>query len=109
MRIAAVYYKDRYAGELVELDNGHFRFTYDQGYLKQGPSIAFRFPLTEVPYEYPNLPPFFENLASEGWLRRVQAKSQGISEADTFGLLLNNGRDMVGAVTLLPANKVDPG
>lgn len=104
MRIAAVYYKDRYAGELVEFDNGHFRFTYDQEYLKRGPAIAFNFPLTDVPYDYPHLPPFFENLASEGWLRRVQAKTQGISESDTFGLLLNNGRDMVGAVSMLHAD-----
>jgi len=104
MRVAAVYYKDHYAGKLIELDNGHFRFTYDPEYLKQGPPIAFRFPLTSVPYEYPHLPPFFENLASEGWLRRVQARSQSISESDTFGLLLNNGRDMVGAVSILPAD-----
>jgi len=106
MRKAAVYYKDRYAGELVELDNGHFRFTYDSVYLKDGIAIAFRLPLTHIPYESKKLPVFFENLTSEGWLRRVQSSTQGIDYYDSFGLLLNNGRDLVGAVTILPVQKL---
>jgi len=104
MRKGFVYYKDRYAGELKELDSGHFRFTYDTNYLEDGVAIAFKLPLTGVPYESKCLPPFFEGLASEGWLRRLQTHTQGIEYSDSFGLLLKNGRDLVGAVTILPAN-----
>lgn len=104
MRKGAVYYKGRYAGELMECDNGHFRFTYDTNYIKDGVAIAFRLPLTQAPYESKGLPPFFEGLTSEGWLRKLQAQTQGVEYSDSFGLLLNNGRDLVGAVTVLPAD-----
>jgi serine/threonine-protein kinase HipA len=48
------------------------------------------------------MPAYFENLVAEGWLRKVQAQAQRISEGDRFGLLLENGRDLVGAITVLP-------
>ncbi|MFG1495380.1 HipA N-terminal domain-containing protein [Saccharospirillum sp. HFRX-1] len=99
-----MYYKDRYAGELLELDSNHFRFTYDSDYLENGVAIAFRLPLTGTPYESKGLPPFFEGLTSEGWLRKLQSQTQGIAYTDSFGLLLNNGRDLVGAVTIMPAD-----
>jgi serine/threonine-protein kinase HipA len=39
---------------------------------------------------------------SEGWLRKLQSQEQKIDENDRFGLLLMNGRDLVGAVTIVP-------
>ena len=45
---------------------------------------------------------YFSGLVSEGWLRRVQAFEQRIHPADEFTLLINNGRDLAGAETILP-------
>lgn len=101
-RKAQVYYKGRYAGILKEDEYGGFQFTYDPLYLVDGYPIAYTIPLSNETFTWAAFPPFFEGLASEGWLRRVQCKTQQIDERDSFGLLLANGRDTVGAVTLFP-------
>jgi len=100
-RCAHIFYNSRLAGVLEEIATG-FRFTYDSGYLAGGTPISFTFPLQEAPFDSERLPGFFENLVSEGWLRKLQSQEQKIDEDDRFGLLLANGRDLVGAVTLLP-------
>ena len=103
-RVAQVFYNQRLAGRLAET-NGGFEFTYDSDYLAGGTPIAFTFPLQEASFKHTRLPGFFENLVSEGWLRKLQSQEQKIDENDRFGLLLMNGRDLVGAVTILPANE----
>ncbi|MGS2722995.1 HipA N-terminal domain-containing protein [Porticoccus sp. GXU_MW_L64] len=103
-RTAHVFYNHKQAGTLVEMQNG-FEFTYDDDYLAEGAPIAFNFPLQEQPFRYTQFPSFFENLVSEGWLRKLQSQEQKIDENDRFGLLLMNGRDLVGAVTVLPASE----
>ena len=75
---------------------------YDPDYLAGGAPISFTLPLQEAAFNFERLPAFFENLASEGWLRKLQSQEQKIDENDRFGLLLMNGRDLVGAVTLVP-------
>ena len=100
-RTAQVFYKHKLAGKLVETGGG-FTFTYDDDYLAGGTPIAFTFPLQEDPFKHTRLPGFFENLVSEGWLRKLQSQEQKIDESDRFGLLLMNGRDLVGAVTIAP-------
>lgn len=102
IRAAQVYFQGHAAGMLQEHAAG-FRFTYYEQYLRQGRlPIGFAFPLRAETYEFDGMPAYFENLVSEGWLRKVQAQSQRISEEDRFGLLLENGRDLVGAITVLP-------
>jgi serine/threonine-protein kinase HipA len=100
-RVGSVFYQGRFAGLLEESDDG-FRFTYDRDYLAGGVPISFRLKLRLEPYESAVLMPFFENLLSEGWLRKLQSQQQKIDENDRFGLLLSNGKDMVGAVTVEP-------
>jgi len=100
-RSARVYYNKQLAGILTETDNG-FQFTYDADYLAGGIPISYRMPLQEAPYTSDHLPGFFENLVSEGWLRKLQSQEQKIDESDRFGLLLANGRDLIGAVTVEP-------
>lgn len=100
-RIAQVFYNQRLAGTLAETPEG-FRFTYDANYLAGGVPIAFTFPLQESAFFSNRLPGFFENLVSEGWLRKLQSREQKIDENDRFGLLLMNGRDLIGAVTVTP-------
>ena len=103
-RIAQVFYNKRLAGILTETPEG-FQFTYDTDYLAGGTPIAFMFPLQEATFNSKYLPGFFENLVSEGWLRKLQSQEQKIDENDRFGLLLMNGRDLVGAVTIAPLMK----
>ena len=100
-RIANVYYQGRLAGELAN-SNNTYTFTYSESYLAGGVPISFLFQLREKPYVSEGLMPFFENLVSEGWLRKLQSQQQNIDEQDRFGLLIANGKDMVGAVTVGP-------
>jgi len=100
-RSALVFYNDKLAGILSELSEG-FQFTYDASYLSGGVPISFTLPLQEEAFTSTQLLGFFENLVSEGWLRKLQSLEQKIDENDRFGLLLTNGRDLVGAVTILP-------
>ena len=99
-RLAEVYYNGIRAGLLTETDGLRYRFEYDSEYLAQGAPLAFRLPLQTEAFESDRLFPFFENLASEGWMKHTQSTRQKIDERDTFGLLIRNGADLVGAVTL---------
>jgi len=101
-RVAQVFYNGRLAGTLSETELG-FRFQYDHNYLAGGTPISFNLPLQEDAFDSSQLHGFFENLVSEGWLRKLQTQEQRIDESDWFGLLLANGRDLVGAVTIQPA------
>jgi len=99
-RLAEVYYNGLLAGLLTETDDLRYLFEYDSGYLAQGTPLAFRLPLRTEAFESDTLFPFFENLASEGWMKHMQSIRLKIDERDTFGLLIRNGDDLVGAVTL---------
>ena len=103
-RAANVYYQGRLAGEL-ERDNNGYTFTYDERYLAGGVPISFRLPLQRNPFVSSELMPFFENLVSEGWLRKLQSQQQQIDEKDRFSLLVANGKDLVGAVTIEPEDR----
>ena len=101
-RVVNVYYQGRLAGELEEDDNHQFTFTYCESYMAGGVPISFLLPLQTEPYVSGELMPFFENLVSEGWLQKLQSRLQNIDEHDRFGLLIANGMDLVGAVTIEP-------
>lgn len=102
-RLANVYYQGRLAGVIKNIEDEYI-FTYDDEYLVGGIPLSFRLPLREEPFISEELMPFFENLVSEGWLRKLQSQQQKIDEHDRFGLLLSNGKDLVGAVTVEPKN-----
>ena len=100
-RVGYVYYNNRYVGMLRESEFG-FLFTYDASYVSTGGvPISFNFSFGSLSYNSVDLFPYFENLISEGWLKEVQCQSQHIDTSDSFGLLLENGRDLVGAITVL--------
>lgn len=99
-RIGKVYFNNRFAGILEQVKNG-YTFTYDLPYITAGPPISFNLPLQEQPFKSRYLFSFFNNLACEGWLKKTQSKAQKIDEDDKFGLILENGKDMIGAVTML--------
>jgi len=102
-RLARVYFNERLAGTLEQREQ-EFIFQYNKSYLAGGTPLSFHLPLQEAPFITDELMPFFENLTSEGWLRALQSRSQKIDESDRFGLLLENGQDLVGAVTVIPFN-----
>jgi serine/threonine-protein kinase HipA len=67
------------------------------------PALSLSLPLQLESFEQVGqLTAYFSGLVSEGWLRRVQAFEQRIHPADEFTLLINNGRDLAGAETILP-------
>ena len=102
-RVAEVYFEGRLAGVLTQTGD-EFRFRYNSHYLAGGTPLSFNLPLREEAYVNQQLFPFFENLLSEGWLRKQQSQQQKVDENDRFGLLLLNGKDLVGAVTVVKAN-----
>jgi serine/threonine-protein kinase HipA len=104
-REAKVFYNNRLAGVLTETESG-FQFRYDHNYLAGGTPISYTLPLREEAFDSTQLHGFFENLVAEGWLRKLQTQQQRINESDRFGLLLANGRDLIGAVTVVPADQI---
>lgn len=102
-RKAAVFFNGTRAGTLAETPGG-YEFTYTEDYLAGGVPISFGYPLRKEPYVSEPFPPFFENLLSEGWLKNLQSREQKIDENDHFGLLVQNGHDLVGAVTVEEIN-----
>lgn len=112
-RIASVFVNGVKAGTLAEYREPQnlaaresYIFTYSEDYLPYGTPVGHHFPLTNKPYEFDALPPFFTNLLSEGWLRTHQAQNARLDKSDEFGLLCANGEELIGAVSVL-AGEVD--
>lgn len=101
MLTANVFFYGQPVGVLSRSDNNQYRFQYLKKYLEIGRgSISFSLPLQEEPFESDHLHAFFSGLVSEGWLRKTQSKYQRIDEKDEFSLLVYNGKDLSGAVTI---------
>lgn len=103
-REAKVLVNGKLAGILSEYKSDkslRIVFQYKEDYLVCGSPIGYHFPLTATPFESDELPPFFENLASEGWLRKAQCEQGGIAYNDTLGLLLSNGAELIGALSIV--------
>tara|TARA_R110002167_G_scaffold20405_19_gene74722 strand:- start:1362 stop:1718 length:357 start_codon:yes stop_codon:yes gene_type:complete len=109
-RQGRVYANGKLAGLLTEYKETTgaqmYSFEYDRDYIIQGGTpIGYHFPLKAEPYLYDVLHPFFTNLASEGWVRVFQASKARLDKRDDFGLLLANGGDLIGAISVQPENK----
>ncbi|MGQ7299874.1 HipA N-terminal domain-containing protein [Marinobacter nauticus] len=103
---AIVKLYDRVAGTLERKGNS-VSFQYSADYVdKRLPRLSLSLPVREQPYVSENgLPAFFSGLCSEGWLRKTQCLEQDIHPNDEFTLLINNGQDLAGAVTIEPMVK----
>ena len=100
LRAGQVFFNGTPAGLLHETAEG-FSFAYLSEYVtSRRQAIAYSLPVQTAPFSSKTLFPFFENLVSEGWLCRTQAQVQHIDERDRFGLLLANGKDLIGAITI---------
>ncbi|MBB3304035.1 MULTISPECIES: HipA N-terminal domain-containing protein [unclassified Enterobacter] len=92
-----VWLYDKSVGTLTEEDVG-FTFCYRDDY--SGRAISLSMPVRREPYFNEELHPFFKGLAPEGWLRKRYSEIQKIDDKDLFGLLMQNGNDLLGAVVL---------
>ncbi len=100
--IARVYYRGMFAGALIrETGSPQVVFQYDSEYLLEGCPIAYLLPLQEEPFISEGLPPFFDSMVSEGWLKKIQSTTQKISPDNRFELLINNGEDLPGMVSVV--------
>lgn len=102
LRQAEVYYKERLAGLLSEVDDG-YEFVYLPEYLatEGAKVVSLTLPLQEEPYTSNVLFPFFDGLIPEGWLLDVAIRNTDISVLDRMSLLLLCCKDCVGAVSVV--------
>lgn len=109
MRRGRVYYKDQLAGIITETHEGEYVFEYNEQYVKNHPNdfITFTMPVTNTPYIYNRLFPFFEGLIPEGWLLNIASENWKINRNDRMGLLLACCQNCIGAVSVEPIQEED--
>lgn len=107
LRQAEIYYKERLAGLLSEVDSG-YEFAYMPEYLalKDARAVSLTLPLREEPYTSNVLFPFFDGLIPEGWLLDVAIRNTDISVLDRMSLLLLCCKDCIGAVSVIERKEV---
>lgn len=103
MRKAKVLMQNEVAGELYEREGQTYFFLYKKGY--QGLPISLTLPIREEAYDFERFPSFFEGLLPEGIQLEGLIKHQKLDKQDYFGQLLATGRDLVGAVIVLPEDE----
>lgn len=97
MKKTKVLFKDKPVGILEEIGSNS-RFIYN---LDARHQIACAFPLYQSAHEWDDgLHPFFDNLSSEGHLRRIQSFNVNADQEDTFRIISKYGKDCIGAVSL---------
>ena len=102
MRKAKVFYQDKWAGTLIEDEEG-YHFQYELEYfLTEGKPISLTMPLQQNPYHSNILFPFFDGLIPEGWILDLVEKNWKINKKDRMGILLVACKDCIGAVSIEP-------
>lgn len=102
-RQGAVYANEILAGYLTEwsdIRKAFYSFQYAPEYLKDGVPIGYRFPLQQKAFVDEQFPTFFQNLNCEGWCKAHQVQKSNLDSRDEFGLLLENGRYLIGAISV---------
>ena len=103
MRSAEVYYNGELAGILTEEARNKYRFRYNDAWFinDRKPPVSLTLPKNRQEYENDCLFPFFFNMLSEGFNRKLQNTMLRIDEKDYFGLLIATaGYDTIGAITI---------
>lgn len=101
-------------GQLSELPDGRSEFRFAPSYLdlSRRPVLGQHFE-DDLSRTYRSrarhsLPDFFANLVPEGQLRAFVEKAGGLEKEDDFGVLAYVGRDLPGAVVLVPMEAEAP-
>lgn len=108
MRAAKVYYNGELAGVLTEESRTKYRFRYDDSWFfyEAKPPVSLTMPKNRQEYESDFLFPFFFNMLSEGFNRKLQSRMLRIDENDFFGLLMASAQyDTIGAITIKPVEQ----
>lgn len=107
--ICKVHYNEKLAGFLMRNNSGQYLFGYYSEYLKdpEARALSLSLPLSKESFLSDRLFPFFEGLISEGWLKKIQSINQKIDEKDSFILLEENGKDLIGAISITPYKPED--
>jgi serine/threonine-protein kinase HipA len=108
MRSAHVYYNGELAGILTEETRNKYRFRYDDSWFINDakPPVSLTMPKNRQEYESEFLFPFFFNMLSEGFNRKLQCRMLRIDENDFFGLLMASAQyDTIGAITIKPVEQ----
>lgn len=103
-------------GTLTHLPGDQTLFAFTQDYIDDNnrPTLSLSFKdsfgglLVDVKPRRTRIPPFFSNLLPEGALREYLAKNAGLHPEREFLLLRMLGRDLPGAITVMPANEESP-
>ena len=110
MRSAKVYRNKELVGELSRLNDGSYKFRYNDTYFfnEANPSISLTLPKTQQEYTSSYLFPFFFNMLSEGVNRKLQSRQLKIDENDYFSLLCATASvDTIGPVHIIIKEKND--
>lgn len=100
MRKAEIYLYNRFAGILIEDENG-YSFEYDKEYLANKPErLSVNLPLQTEKFHDKTLFPFFDGLIPEGWLLEIATDNWKLNPNDRMGLLLACCRDCIGATSV---------
>jgi serine/threonine-protein kinase HipA len=96
-RAVNVFMHNVLAGVLTE-EQARYIFSYDKNY--KGKPISLSMPVKIKEYVSQELHPFFKGLAPEGWLKKMFSEIQKIDERDTLAFLIENGNDLLGAISI---------
>lgn len=100
MRKAEIYLYNRFAGILIEDENG-YSFEYDKEYLANTPErLSVNLPLQTEKFHDKTLFSFFDGLIPEGWLLEIATNNWKLNPNDRMGLLLACCRDCIGATSV---------
>lgn len=103
MRQGKVYLNGAFAGLLTEIPGAGYTFVYDDVFFADStkPAISLTLPKKQKEYHSAFLFPFFSNMLSEGYNRRLQSILHHVDADDDFGILLATAYcDTPGAVTV---------
>ena len=100
-RKGKVYYKELYAGNIIE-DENEYTFQYAGEYLKNPDArpISLTLPLRSEQYSSNVLFSFFDGLIPEGWILEIAEKNWKINPRNRMELLLTFCKDTIGAVSV---------
>jgi serine/threonine-protein kinase HipA len=102
MRKAKILINNNEAGVLTETDT-EYCFQYLSDY--NGEAISLTMPVRSEPYFFKAFPPFFDGLLPEGIQLEGLLRINKIDKHDYFAQLLAIGGDVVGSVTIFPADE----
>jgi len=102
MRKAKVLIDNKVAGILTETDT-QYCFQYLPEY--NGEAISLTMAVRSEPYCFTFFPPFFDGLLPEGIQLEGLLRTRKIDKHDYFSQLLAVGEDVVGAITIIPADE----